>query len=432
MKSIPLSIASIFIFILSCKQKPQPLVEPKLINQMVQNLQSAAKNKVMDSIQTQMKEELNFWESRIVDRPEGITALKSYTNALIQDFHLTGNIFQLQKADSILLHLNQLQKEQDAGILRSLASLYITLHRFTEANEYIAKARKIGTEKYATELLFFDTQFELGGFALCKNVLSKTHSTNQFGYLFRMAKWKHYLGETDSAIHYFNQSALWAGNSNTLKQAAYSNLADLYLHEGNLEKAYSLYKQNLIANPYDHYSLQGMGRIALSHPNTIKLAEKIFYLQAKVNALPDALYNLVWLAEAENNIELQKKYATEFEKIATQKVYGGMYNKYLIELYTGILNTPSKALILAEKEILNRSTPQTNAWLVYALQLNGKTASAKSRYQKQVSGKPLESLELYWMGKTMELQYKKYNAKKFYKAAARNRYDLSPAKQKDL
>jgi hypothetical protein len=40
-----------------------------------------------------------------------------------------------------------------------------------------------------------------------------------------------------------------------------------------------------------------------------------------------------------------------------------MYHKYLVELYTGILNSPAKALAIAEKEIDNRATPQTYAWL---------------------------------------------------------------------
>ncbi|HQV01833.1 MAG TPA: hypothetical protein PLO59_11760, partial [Bacteroidia bacterium] len=113
-------------------------------------------------------------------------------------------------------------------------------------------------------------------------------------------------------------------------------------------------------------------------------------------------------------------------------VYGNMYNKYLVELYTGILNDPAKAAATAKKDIANRATPQTYAWYVWALYCNNKTAEAEKIYQQYVSGKPLEGLELYWMGKYMHGQGKGYNAQQFFKAAYKNRYDLSLAMVRDL
>ena len=53
-------------------------------------------------------------------------------------------------------------------------------------------------------------------------------------------------------------------------------------------------------------------------------------------------------------------------------------------------------------------------------------------YQQHVSGKPLEGLELYWMGKLMQGLKKGYNAEEFFKAAYKNKYDLSPGIVKDL
>jgi hypothetical protein len=129
---------------------------------------------------------------------------------------------------------------------------------------------------------------------------------------------------------------------------------------------------------------------------------------------------------------MQKKYAEEFTSIVTAPAYGNMYNKYLIELYTSILNEPAKAEFLAKKELLNRTTAQTYAWYVWALTCNNKTAKAEKIYQQHVSGKPLEGLELYWMGKYMEAQNKGYNAKAFFKAAYKNRYDLGPSMVKDI
>jgi hypothetical protein len=101
-------------------------------------------------------------------------------------------------------------------------------------------------------------------------------------------------------------------------------------------------------------------------------------------------------------------------------------------LYTGILNSPQKALAIAEKEISNRATPQTYAWLAWTLHRSGQDIKAMNVYRAHVSGKPLEALELYWMGKLMKETGKNYNATEFFKAANINLYDLSPAKQRDL
>ena len=126
------------------------------------------------------------------------------------------------------------------------------------------------------------------------------------------------------------------------------------------------------------------------------------------------------------------KYAREFEEQVTQPAYGNMYNKYLIELYTGILNEPAKAVVLAERELQNRITPQTYAWYAWALLADHKSDEAYKIYQQHVSGKPLEGLELYWMGKLMQELNKGYNANQFFKAALKNEYDLSPVYIRDL
>ena len=137
-------------------------------------------------------------------------------------------------------------------------------------------------------------------------------------------------------------------------------------------------------------------------------------------------------AEAKSDTALQQKYATAFINQVTDALYGGMYNKYLIQLYTGIMNNPAKAEQIAFKELANRSTPQTYAWYAWTLYFNNKKEDAYKIFSQYVSGKPLEALELYWMGKMMQGLGKGYNAKQFFTAAYNNKYDLSPAIIKDL
>jgi hypothetical protein len=127
-----------------------------------------------------------------------------------------------------------------------------------------------------------------------------------------------------------------------------------------------------------------------------------------------------------------KKYAQMFADIAGDSIYETMYNKYLIELYTGILYDPAKAEAIAKYEISNRATPQTYAWYAWCLYFNNKKDKASKVYKEHVSGKPLEGIELFWMGKMMKGLGKGYNANEFFKAAEKNRYDLSPSMMKNL
>jgi tetratricopeptide (TPR) repeat protein len=176
----------------------------------------------------------------------------------------------------------------------------------------------------------------------------------------------------------------------------------------------------------------GLGWIALVHDKNNPLAEKIFAFVSTKTKSPEPLYKMVHAAEAKEDTNMQKKYAAAFETKVTDPLYGNMYNKYLIDLFTGILNKPALAEALAEKELQNRATAQTYTWYAYSLLKNNKPDEAFKIYQQHISGKPLEALELYWVGKLMQGLNKNYNAIGFFKAAYKNRFDLSPAKAKDL
>ncbi len=425
MKPLSIFTLSLLFLALSCNNPGKPIVNTAFTDSLVTHYQPS-------SIENMVLADMDFWKKRQDSMPGGYTALSRYAGELVQRFHLHGNIADLLLADSILHSMNNEFKQKEPGIFRSMASLNITRHRFREADGYVQKALALGGEKYASTLLFFDTQFELGNYIMADQALRSCASTNEYGYFFRLSKWKHLQNETDSAVFYMLKAADWAGNSLLLKQTALSNVADLYMHEGKLQQANDLYVSSLKQNAADHHSLQGLGRIALMKDNNADEAEKIFRFIATKNQLPDAVYNLEWVAEQKADSSAQKEFAEEFVNRVSDSVYGGMYNKYLVELYTGILQQPGKALIIAEKEIANRATPQTYVWFVWSLHKSGLDAKAMEVYTAHVSGKPLEALELYWMGKMMKDMGKNYNANEFFKAADLNRYDLSPAKQRDL
>jgi tetratricopeptide (TPR) repeat protein len=375
------------------------------------------------------QEDLMFWESRVKAMPESLPDLEKYSSALAARFHVYGDINDLITADSIMQQI--VARYKDPGPFLSLAGYKMLRHQFSEAKKYIDMVVEMKAERYAAQMMLFDADFESGDLYHASMVLKKNYSPREYAYNFRQSKLDHNMGELENAVQHMLKAAELSGSSTYLRTAALSNAADLYVHDGDLEKAAELYRQCIQLNSADFHSIMGLGWIALVHDKNEKLANSVFsFVRSRIKS-PDPLFKLSQAAELADGVAA-KKYAMEFVQQASQPPYGNMYNKYLVELYTGILNDPVSALRIAQKEIKNRATSQTYAWLAWSLFENGREEEAYSIYKNYVSGKSLEALELYWMGKMMKGLGKGYNAKQFFKAAEKNKYDLSPKMRMDL
>jgi len=307
----------------------------------------------------------------------------------------------------------------------------ILQHRFKEADGYLQRAKQTGLKKYDHLAASFDVDFELGRYFSAGNALKELKSSD-YGYFFRRSKMDHLNGLIDSSIQAMEKAASLEKNNPYLEQVALANAADLYVHAGELDKASELYEKCIQLNSADFHSITGLGWIALVGDQNDSLAEKIFEFVRIRNKLPDALFKLTQMAQLRGDTVSEKKWALAFFSEVTDSVYGNMYNKYMIELCTGILHDPVRAEQISKVELENRTTPQTYAWYVWTLFSNHKKQEAYKEFEKNVSGRPLETLELYWMGKMMKGMNKGYNAQEFFKAAYVNKYDLSPAQLKDL
>ena len=424
MKQLLFSIA-VIAALASCNSKKIVIVPASYIDSLLTNYTAA------DAINAN-ETELKFWKNRIDSQPAGMVNELKYASSLTARFQLTGDINDVLSADSILKVVDNNFNHKEAAPVMALARHAILQHHFAAADSLLEQAKKIGIKEYESLATSFDVDFELGRILLAETELKKIVSGNDYGYNFRHSKLAHYKGDVDIAIAAMNNAIELAGNDINLKQAALSNVADLYLHNGKLQKAYTLYRESISLNAADLHSIMGIGWIALVHDKNDSLAEKIFlFVQGKTRSA-EPLFKLALTAEARGDSILATKYAHAFEKQVTKPVYGNMYNKYLVQLYTGILHEPAKAELTAQKELLNRNTPQTAAWYVWALCCNNKPTEAYKIFQLHVSKKPLEGLELYWMGKLMQGLKKGYNAKQFFTEAAKNKYDLSPLMIADL
>ena len=409
----------------SCKPKETAIVSAKFIDSLMTNYA------VPEAIKANEMEML-FWKKRINNDGFDIVNDSKYASTLVSRFHLSGDIKDVKQADSIQLMLAKNFNTKEAGPYLALTANAILQHKFKEAENYLQIAKTIGIKKYETYATAFDVDFENGKIYSASDALNNISAENDFGYQFRKSKMAHYNGSLDSSIAFMQKAVELSAQNNTLKTIALSNVGDLYTHAGQLDKAYDSYMQCIKINSADLHSIMAIGWIALVHDKNDALAEKIFqFVQTKTKS-PEPVYKLILMAQQRQDSTLEYKYAKEFETLVADTIYGNMYNKYLIQLYTGILKNPAKAEAIAKKELDNRSTPQTYAWYAFSLLSNNKKGEANAVFKKYISGKPLEGLELYFMGRLMLASKKGYNAQQYFKEAYKNKYDLSPGIIKDL
>jgi len=376
--------------------------------------------------------DMQFWKNRIDPKRPGQVSESKYASALVTRFHFLGDIKDVKTAEAVLKGVNKTYNNSLAGPFVALTGSAMLQHHFAQADTLLNKALKIGVDGFTKTTLSFDVNFELGRYNDAEISLRRLASAKDYSYYFRRSKMDHFTANLDSAISNMQRAADLEKSQPYLRGIALSNTADLYVHAGDLQKAADLYKNCISLNSADFHSILGLGWIALVHDKNDTLAEKLFKFVLTKNKLPDPLFKLYQMAQGRGDKSLEKQYANEFVARSTDTVYGRMYNKYVIEIYTGVLNDPEKAELLAKGELNNRSTPQTYAWYAYALFKNNKKQEAYKVFEKYVSGQPLEGLELYYMGKLMKGLDKGYDANEFFKAAEKNKYDLSPNMAKDL
>ncbi|MBI1341770.1 MAG: hypothetical protein GC171_02420 [Terrimonas sp.] len=424
-----MKISSLLILVCSlfsaCQSGNRPIVEISYADSLLKNYSLPEAAKAING-------NYSFWKKRMDSLPDNFVYGPKLSSALSARFHLFGDIEDLLAADSLLSAASRAYQQHESGILLNLASLSQLEHRFERARSCLEKARQLSGDNFATIVTSFDVFFETGFYKEAENALNRIYPRDNYAYYFRKSKFEHYAGSLDSSIHYMLLAAEKANGNKYLQQAALSNTADLCIHKGDLKKAYQLYQESINLNGTDFHSMLGIGWIALQHDRNFVLARRIFEFVQAHTASPDALLKMAYTSDAAGDRTGFKNLALAYAKMAGHEKYKNMYNKYLITLYTGVLQQPETALQLSEQELMNRRTPQTYAWYAWALLNNDKKEKAYEVFRQFVSGKPLEGPELYYMGKLMQEMKKGYNAKRFLEAAQKNKYDLTPSQLRDL
>lgn len=363
-----------------------------------------------------LKREIDSLEAIIEVNPTGVLDLGRLSAKLNLMYDLKGNVsdlnrsVEMQEAVVANMYINPDNSKYN------LAQAYIKQHKFKKADS-LMNSFATGSLSKESQMLYFDIAMELGDYERAEKMLNALSNKSNYNYLIRAAKWNDYKGDLKATIRLMEEAKTLADQSGnpSIQLWSNSNIADYYGHDGQIEKSYDHYLKTLELDPMNTYALKGIAWIVYSHERNPEEALRILNKIKERHPLPDydlAIAEVLEHQDFSDEIEsLRLSFLSEVEK----KAYGAMYNTYKIEqLLSGNELEQMIALEIARTEIDNRSTPETQSLLSYALLKNGKLQEALMNQQQYVIGKTYEpvaqlhSLEiLIANGKTEEaLEYR--------------------------
>ncbi len=409
-----------FIFFLSGCYKKKMLADPD-------DYSAFLKPGIIQAGVDKIEEQIPFWENRLQKDTGNFVDMLELASCHIQLFKLRGTVADLHKGDSLLKRSSSKLANKDPDILFALSQNSIAQHKFKDADFFNATAGEAGGEVYTNRLLEFDTKMELGESMIASEKLETLKDKSSFDYLIRKSKLEDQKGNLDGAIKLMEQAFEKIKNrKKNLYCWTLSNLADMYCHAGRAEDAYQTYLKVLRADSSYIYALKGIAWIVFSHDHNAKDAKRIYQYILSQTDMPDIFIILAEIEEWEGKNDMKKEYIRKFIRQAENRAYGNMYNKYLIQLYTEEEVNLEKALLLAEKEIALRATPETYEWLAWVYFNRGQKDQAFSVANNYVYKRNFEPGALFHTGLIFSGAGKKAEAGKLLEECLESELEIGP------
>ncbi|MBL87776.1 MAG: cell surface protein [Winogradskyella sp.] len=374
------------------------------------------------------------WTDKLNENPNQYPYLGKRAAAYTTVFDATGDIDYLIKAEKDLKQAVEITKGKTTSYLKSLASNYISQHRFKEALELLKLAEENGDKLTGTQKMLFDVHLELGNYLLAESYLKDFKNMSDFDYLIRLAKWEDHKGNLEGAIINMEKAKTIAEASNlkSMKQWSYTNLADFYGHAGEIEKSYNLYLKALALDPTDAYAKKGIAWITFSYENNPIIAQNIIDSVKTYYTAPD--YELLIAEIAEYNEDESTKITAigRYNDMVRDKNYGDMYNAYNVIMYTDEMLLPERAIEIAELEVKNRPTPQSYDLLAWSYFKKGNIKKANAIIEKHVEGQTFEPAVLYHIAEIYKAMGKKDQVSELKNELVASLYELGPTMESKI
>ncbi len=380
-----------------------------------------------------LDQQFDFWENKLNDAPTNQVYQQKIAALSAAKFKLTGQINYLHQSDSLYQELHN-RFPSNVNYLHALTTNSISKHSFKAAEEYIYKAYEIGEKKFVSTLLLTDVNLERGSFEEASMNLKDIASQKHFDYYIREVKMSDQSGDLDQAIIYMEEALALAKNSKnkTLINWSLSNLGDMYGHQGEIKKSYRTFLEALENNPADLHSLKGIAWIAYSHDKNTTEAKRILNFLKEVHPVPDYDLLLAEIAAFEGDEDVEKKYTNQFVQMASQPIYGKMYNRYLCEIYGNQKNKMAQVMQIAEAEVEERPHPVSYSLKAWAHYLQGENQKALTMIDQHVVGQTEEPNAIFRVGVIYQANRKTYYAKKYLQEALDASFELGPVAEKEI
>jgi hypothetical protein len=389
-------------------------------------------NPAFQKVQLQKNEsEIQFWNNKLLQDTASYANMVEVGFNTLAHFKLTGNVNDLAFADSLFYRSLIKLNNKEASIYLALTQNAITQHKFKEAEQFIYTAEKIGADAGTINLLKFDVSMELGNYLAAELCLRKINNKEKnFDYLIRQAKFEDYQGKAEASIATMEKAyaLLKYSNKKSTQIWVTTNLADMYSHSGRIQDAYNMYVKSLQLDSANLYALKGIAHICFVHDKNTDEAERIFKFILSTTDAPDLNLNLAEISEWKGDIKAKNEYLHTFlAKIESNKRYGNMYNKYLVDVYLNDKLDIAKGLSIAENEMNNRRTPETYSWLALANYKANNIGLAMEIINKNVLNKTFEPHALYTASVVLS-KTNKALSEKLKVACKESEFELGPVK----
>lgn len=377
--------------------------------------------------------EIEFWSHRLSKDTGSYVSMLELARNYMARFKVKGDISDLNAGDSLLKRSSEKLAHTDTEILYALTQNSIAQHQFQLADKYIQAAEKKEGDTYLLKLLQFDVNMELGHYRDAGKCLEGLGNKSAFDYLIRQAKWEDHKGNIDEAILLMEKAFESVKDKKKgLFSWTLSNLGDMYGHAGRIKESYQAYLSVLKKDPSNLYCLRGIAWIAYSHDKNYKEAKRILRYILSQAEIPEIRLILADIAVSEGNQNEARQFTNEFISTVSKQAYGGMYNKYLIQVYCEELSDYDKALSMAKEELQNRFTPETCdllAWVYYRKGELRKAYEFSSGYVYNSTFEPEALMHLGFIyadiGRTQE-------ARKMLKECLESSFELGPIVKKQI
>ncbi|MEE9374326.1 MAG: hypothetical protein V3V00_14825 [Saprospiraceae bacterium] len=383
----------------------------------------------LDSLKNRKVDEITFWDNQVVQKGDVFLYNEKIGKLLAEKFEITGDINDIRLSNKHFLKAaKQTSGNYKSSMLLSLSSNHIKLHQFEKAKQRSTEAYHLAHNKTGPALMVYDAILELGDYDYAQQIMEQYSDLNSFDYLVRFGKYMDHTGDLDAAIiatesAYEKVKLSQKSNRNWIL----THLADMYGHDGRIQKSYETYLEVLRKNPSNLHALKGIAWIAFSHDRDYNAAYKILNVIKQSTSLPDAYLWMAEVAEAENKMNKKQEYIRAFKREVTHQNLNDLYSIYIADLLLENKSSRDQALHIAEIENKKRKTPETFTLLAKAHNALGHRDITLQILEKHVIGYSFEPSILFHCGMMLLENGDEKRGKRMLEDAKEAAFELGPA-----